>query len=225
MGELKRKIVTSMTKPRMVITARSFYSRAEMKLYLKKRIALVIFLGGVNAYIWAVVICQTIPTVKHALASESITLIRGASLYPDEDRVIGGESYDGTVQAVPYLESEEGSAHASAVIAIPSEESITDCHSAAAVFSKKYQVNQDLLDRIIKAESGNKPRVENNHSTATGCFQFVIGTWRLYGKQHWGEEFYTKNIYNPAHNVELATWAISQYGTGAWDASKHIWAR
>lgn len=225
MGELKRKIVTSMTKPRMVITARSFYSRADMKLYLKKRIALVIFLGGVNAYIWAVVICQTIPTVQHALASESITLIRGTHPETSEDLRRDEDTHDGTVPAVPNDGSDEGTNHAESSEAVPSEDSIVDCKTAASVYSKRYEVNENLLVRIIDAESGNKNTAASGKSTARGCFQFIFGTWELYGKRHWGDNFYTKSVYSPAHNVELAAWAISQYGTSDWDASKHIWAK
>lgn len=226
-GKLKARVVEYMTRPRMVIRARSFYSRADMKLYMKKRIALTVLLVIFDLYVGAVVICQTIPTVNHALASESVVLTRDisrASGLPSED-ITQTSSHNGTVSAVPKLESEEGSAHASAVTTLPSEDSITDCRSAVAVYSPKYQVNRDLLDRIIKAESGNKPTIGNTKSTARGCFQFILGTWELYGKRHWGEEFYSKNIYNPAHNVELATWAISEYGTSDWDASKHVWAR
>lgn len=228
-GKLKARVVEYMTRPRMVIRARSFYSRADMKLYMKKRIALSIFLVIVDLYAWSVVIFQAIPTVNQALAaSDAVVIDRDplrASGVPTEDITQTG-SHDGTVPAVPNLESGEGSAHAeTAVITLPSEDSITDCHSAAAVYSVKYQVNRDLLDRIIKAESGNDPHAPNKKSTARGCFQFIFGTWELYGKKHWGDDFYTKSVYSPAHNVELAAWVISQYGTSDWDASKHIWNR
>ena len=225
MGELKRKIVISMTKPRMVITARSFYSRADMKLYLKKRTALSIFLAVVNVYVWSVVICQTIPTVQHALASESITLVRGASFNSDIVPEQGDDIHGGSVSADPYSESEEGANRADALEAAPSEDSIVDCKTAAAVYSRRYEVNENLLGRIIEAESGNKNTAASGKSTARGCFQFIFGTWELYGKRHWGEEFYVKNVYSPKDNVDLASWAISQYGTSDWDASKHIWAK
>lgn len=224
MGELKRKIARSMTRPRMVITARSFYSRADMKLYLRKRTALSIFLAMVNAYVWAVVICQTIPTVESAFASERVVITRDASRYPEVYPGSGDESYDGSVSTDPNDGSNGGTNHAESSEAVPSEDSIVDCKTAAAVYSRRYFVNENLLGRIIDAESGNKATAASGKSTARGCFQFVIGTWELYGKRHWGDDFYQKNVYNPAHNVELAAWAISQYGTSDWDASKHIWA-
>lgn len=226
--KLKERVVEYMTRPRMVIGARSFYSRADMKLYLKKRLAMTVFLVIIDLYVGAVVIVQTIPMVSHALASENIVVIsdpKKSSDLPSEDTNRMG-SHDGSVSAVPNIESEEGSAHAQeVVITLPSEDSITDCDSAADVYSVKYGVSRDLLGRMIDAESGNKPTAANPKSTARGCFQFIIGTWELYGKRHWGEEFYSKNIYNPSHNVELAVWAISQYGTSDWDASRHIWGK
>ena len=225
--KLKARVAEYMTRPRMIIRARSFYSRADLRLYMRKRIALAVFVGIVDLYVWSTVIIQSIPMVEHAMAGESHVIIRQDSNGAESSSATHPEeSNDGMVPAVPTLESNEGSAHAeTAVTTLPSEDSIIDCHSAATVYAARYGVDENLLHKMINAESGNQPRVENRHSTATGCFQFVIGTWRLYGKRHWGEEFFSKNIYDPAHNVELAAWAISQYGTGDWDASKHIWGK
>lgn len=105
------------------------------------------------------------------------------------------------------------------------ELSVVDCESAISVSSKQYQISRDLMVRIMDAESGNKHTAANKESTARGCFQFILGTWELYGKRHWGEDFYNKNIYSPKDNVELAAWAMSEYGTSDWDASKHIWGK
>lgn len=229
--KLKARVSEYMTRPRMIIRARSFYSRADLRLYMRKRIALAVFVGVVDLYVWSMVIIQSIPMVEHAMAGESVVISREDSQGDERSSSteptpgLPEESTDGTVPAVPHTESEEGSESASAEVSAPSEDSIIDCHSAAKVYATRYGVDENLLHKIINAESGNKPRVENGHSTATGCFQFVIGTWRLYGKRHWGEEFFSKNIYNPAHNTDLAAWAISQYGTGDWDASKHIWSK
>lgn len=102
---------------------------------------------------------------------------------------------------------------------------IVDCASAVDFWSKEYGMSQDLMHRIMQSESGNEAHAENSVSTATGCFQFILGTWRLYGKRLWGDDFYEKNIYNPSDNAELAAWSMSQYGTGDWDASKHAWRK
>ena len=102
---------------------------------------------------------------------------------------------------------------------------ITDCYSASKVMSKKYSVPEELMNKIIKAESGNNPLVENKVSTATGCSQWILGSWRSYGKMLWGDEFHSKNIYSPKDNVQLLAWTIANYGTSPWDASKSSWQK
>lgn len=103
------------------------------------------------------------------------------------------------------------------------EKEPTDCYTAAEKFAPKYGVDLELMKRIIKAESGNNRKAENSGSTATGCSQYVIGSWRYYGKMLWGDSFYEKNIYNHGDNVELMAWTIANYGTSPWDASKNVW--
>jgi Transglycosylase SLT domain len=102
---------------------------------------------------------------------------------------------------------------------------ITTCEEAIKVYSKQYGVSEDLMVRIMESESGDDHTAENGVSTATGCFQWVIGSWRSYGKKLWGDDFYQKNVYSPKDNTELAAWTISKYGTSPWDASKHAWGR
>lgn len=104
-----------------------------------------------------------------------------------------------------------------------SEVEIKDCATAITVASKQYGAPEDLMQRIMLSESGNKHTVENSVSTATGCFQWILGSWRYYGKELWNEDFYEKNIYNPKDNAELAAYVISKYGTKDWDASRHAW--
>lgn len=102
---------------------------------------------------------------------------------------------------------------------------VVDCETAIEALAPKYEAPKTLMRRIMKAESGNEPTVENKVSTATGCFQWVIGSWRMYGKELWGEDFFSKNIYSPKDNVELAAYVIAKYGTSDWNASKHIWSK
>jgi len=99
----------------------------------------------------------------------------------------------------------------------------TTCEEAIKVYSKQYGAPEELMLRIMKAESGNDHTAENGVSTATGCFQWVIGSWRSYGKKLWGDDFYQKNVYDPKDNTELAAWTIAKYGTSPWDASKGSW--
>jgi soluble lytic murein transglycosylase-like protein len=96
---------------------------------------------------------------------------------------------------------------------------IPDCFNSITEHAGKYGADRLLAERIIKAESGGNERAENKSSTATGCFQFINGTWRKMGKELWGDEFYNKNIYNPDHNVELGLYVLGKYGSGAWAAS------
>lgn len=96
---------------------------------------------------------------------------------------------------------------------------VSDCFGAIDSFVDEYGSYTELGRRIVAKESGGKERAENPGSTATGCFQFLTGTWRTYGKQLWGDEFYSKNVYNAKDNVELGLWAISQFGTKDWRAS------
>ena len=110
-------------------------------------------------------------------------------------------------------------------VLVVKEIDITDCYSASQVMSKKYSVPEELLNKIIKAESGNNPLVENKVSTATGCSQWILGSWRSYGKMLWGEDFHSKNIYSPKDNVELLAWTIANYGTSPWDASRASWQK
>ena len=99
---------------------------------------------------------------------------------------------------------------------------ITDCKSAI-----EYTPNapKELMNRIMDKESGNSPIASNKTSTARGCFQFIFGTWELRGKELWKDAFYSKNVYNPKDNVELAAYVINKYGTGDWNASKAQWAK
>jgi hypothetical protein len=108
---------------------------------------------------------------------------------------------------------------------VENEIEVTDCYSASKVMSKKYSVPEELMNKIIKAESGNNPLVENKVSTATGCSQWILGSWRSYGKMLWGDEFHSKNIYSPKDNVELLAWTIANYGTSPWDASRAVWGK
>lgn len=101
---------------------------------------------------------------------------------------------------------------------------IKTCADAVEVYGKEYG-NTDLLGRIVKAESTFDHKAKSKTTTARGCAQFVVGTWEQYGREHWGEDFYTKNVYSPKDNVELLAWAVSTKGTGDWNASRAAWAQ
>lgn len=101
----------------------------------------------------------------------------------------------------------------------------TDCFNQIDRLESQYPDVSQKARRIVEAESGGNYKAENKTSTATSCFQFINGTWRRYGKELWGEEFYKKNIYNPEDNVSLGLYVLDKYGDSDWDASKHIWTK
>jgi len=101
---------------------------------------------------------------------------------------------------------------------------VPDCYNSVAKYADQYGADRQLAERIIKAESGGKASAENTSSSASGCFQFINSTWRKMGKELWQDDYYKKNIYDPENNVELGLYVLGKYGSGAWNASKHIWS-
>jgi hypothetical protein len=83
--------------------------------------------------------------------------------------------------------------------------------------------NVDLIIKIIKAESGNNPLAKNGVSSASGCMQFINGTWHEQGLKLWGDDFYQKNIWNPRDNVELGSHLIAKGELQRWEESKSVW--
>lgn len=107
----------------------------------------------------------------------------------------------------------------------PQEEAvIASCEEAVNFYGNKYGV-APVLAKIVKAESGNDYRAKSKISTASGCAQFINGTWNTRGYELWQDDFYSKNVYSPKDNVELAAYIISKYGTGDWSESQHVWAK
>lgn len=74
---------------------------------------------------------------------------------------------------------------------------------------------------IISCESGGNPTVKNAHSTASGLFQFINGTWAAYG----GLEFApTARQATVEQQYIVAERAYAREGTTPWNASKSCWA-
>lgn len=80
---------------------------------MRKRIALAVFVGVVDLYVWSMVIIQSIPMVEHAMAGESVVIIRedsegdgsSPSINPEEST---GETVSAVSESTPR-ESVEGS--------------------------------------------------------------------------------------------------------------------
>lgn len=81
----------------------------------------------------------------------------------------------------------------------------------------------NLFNRIALCESGNNELAKNPDSSATGRFQFLKSTWKRYGEELWGKDYYEKNIEDYNDNTELAFYVFSTYGTKDWNASKTCW--
>lgn len=80
------------------------------------------------------------------------------------------------------------------------------------------------LDRIAQCESGNSATAKNTHSSASGRFQFLSGSWELYGTELWGSTE-GKSVFNYKDNTELAEYVSKKYGYGSWDSSKLCWGQ
>ena len=85
--------------------------------------------------------------------------------------------------------------------------------------------NVDLIKKIIKAESNNNPKAKNGGSSASGCMQFINGTWNGQGLKFWGDEFYNKNVFSAKDNVELGSHLINKGELSRWNESKHNWSK
>lgn len=94
------------------------------------------------------------------------------------------------------------------------------CYDYVDEMATKYNVDGDLMRRIIKAESGGNPNAKNKNSTASGCSQFIKSTWEETLKQM-GREYISP--FDARTNVEAMAFKISRGGIGAWNASKSKW--
>ena len=94
------------------------------------------------------------------------------------------------------------------------------CYDYVDEMATKYNVDGDLMRRIIKAESGGNPNAKNKNSTASGCSQFIKSTWEETLRQM-GREYISP--FDARTNVEAMAFKISRGGIGAWNASKSKW--
>ena len=79
---------------------------------------------------------------------------------------------------------------------------------------------RDVADAIISCESGGNPTIQNNHSTASGLFQFINGTWKAYG----GSTARAKDA-SVAEQWQVFERAFAAEGTRPWNASKSCWSK
>lgn len=82
-------------------------------------------------------------------------------------------------------------------------------------------VNPDTAVKIAQCESNFNPLAKNNNSSATGVFQWIIGSWKYYSNMYWQDT--TDYRLNAEKNIELAILVMRDKGFGDWNASKHCW--
>ena len=72
-----------------------------------------------------------------------------------------------------------------------------------------------VMIAIADAESDFNASAKNPHSSASGLFQIIKGTWKAY--ECVGDPF------NPTDNIECAKKIYEDSGTSPWNESKHVW--
>lgn len=83
------------------------------------------------------------------------------------------------------------------------------------------QVNE--FNRIGWCESHGNLKAKNPNSSAKGEYQFLKGSWNYYGKELWGDELSSKDIYS-TDSRELAWYVYSKYGNKPWENSRWCWS-
>ncbi|MBP6045253.1 transglycosylase SLT domain-containing protein [Candidatus Woesebacteria bacterium] len=84
-----------------------------------------------------------------------------------------------------------------------------------------YSTTTALL--IAKAESNLNPNAKNSHSTASGVYQFIDGTFKGYCVEKYGYATSTNQKNDPDVQIQCAVRMLSEGGENHWDASKHVW--
>jgi hypothetical protein len=70
---------------------------------------------------------------------------------------------------------------------------------------------------IIAHESGGNPRAQNPHSSASGLFQMIDGTWRAYG----GSTAHAKDASVAEQQAVASRYVASRYGS--WENAQRFW--
>jgi resuscitation-promoting factor RpfA len=77
-----------------------------------------------------------------------------------------------------------------------------------------------VADAVVACESGGDFAAQNSHSTASGGFQFVDGTWRAFG----GTEFAPRAKHaSPSEQRTVFERAYAANGLRDWEASRPCW--
>lgn len=82
-------------------------------------------------------------------------------------------------------------------------------------------IEPEIILNIAQCESNFNPLAKNKTSSATGVFQWTIGSWEYYSNIYWQDT--TDYRLNSEKNIELAILVMRDKGFGDWNASKYCW--
>ena len=80
----------------------------------------------------------------------------------------------------------------------------------------------DLLLRIAKCESTFRACAKNPNSSATGTFQYLIGTWNE-GVRIRGLDWTPEDRCDPEKATDMIIWHINRGNISKWNESKFCW--
>lgn len=82
-------------------------------------------------------------------------------------------------------------------------------------------IDPQLALAIAWCESKYIETTKNPHSTASGIFQFIRGTWQQTVRQMQLPP--ESNVFDADTNIKAGVWLLKKEGTKPWNASKHCW--
>lgn len=90
----------------------------------------------------------------------------------------------------------------------------TDLESLFSTYSNQFHVDEDILKKIAKCESGFNA-TSNNSGMYLGMFQFSASTWSS-NRARMGLDTNPDLRTNPEEAIRTAAYVIANSGTGAW---------
>lgn len=103
------------------------------------------------------------------------------------------------------------------------EEKILTIEEKIIQTAKEFNYSTSTALSIAKAESNLIPDAKNSHSTASGVYQFINGTYKEYciDKYNYAESMEQKN--DPDIQIQCAIRMLAEGGENHWNASRHVW--
>ena len=86
----------------------------------------------------------------------------------------------------------------------------------------KNNADGDLLVRIAFCESSLNPKAKNNHSSATGLYQYLDDTWEE-GVRLTNNDWTLEDRTDIEKSTRMIIWHINNGQLSKWEASEHCW--